>query len=88
MHRQGDVKALYLVVKTKGYDNRAAIEGEERFKTDSAKKFFEVLKAEGEPVEFVYKINGEKLCSLVASIVDGKPVRASSGLNDVSDQSV
>jgi restriction endonuclease len=88
VHRQGDVKALYLVVKTKGYDNRAGIEGEERFKTDSAKKFFEVLKAEGVPVEFVIKINGEKLGSLVASIVDGKPVRASSGLNDVSDQSV
>ncbi len=73
---------------TKGNDNRAGIVGEERFKTDSAKKFFEVSKAEGGPVEFVTKINGGKLGRLVASIVDGKPVRASSGLNDVSDQSV
>jgi type III restriction enzyme len=88
VHRQGDTKALYLVVETKGYDNRAGIEGEERFKIDSAKKFFEALKAEGVPVEFVTKINGEKLGSLVASLVDGKPDRVSSGLNDFSDHSV
>jgi type III restriction enzyme len=69
VHRQGDAKALYLVVETKGYDNRAGIEGEERFKIDSAKKFFEALKAEGVPVEFVTKINGEKLGSLVAGIL-------------------
>lgn len=49
---------------------------------------FLALKAEGVPVDFVTKINGEKLGSLVASIVGGKPVRASSGLNYVRDQSV
>ena len=64
-------------METKGYNNRAGIEGEERFKIDSAKKFFEALKAEGVPVEFVTKINGEKLGSLVASIVDGEPDTAS-----------
>jgi restriction endonuclease len=68
MHRQGDPQALYLVVETKGYENRARIEGEERLKVDSAKKFFEASKAEGVPVEFVSKINGEKLGSLVAGI--------------------
>ena len=69
MHRQGDPQALYLVVETKGYENRARIEGEERLKVDSAKKFFEASKAEGVPVEFVSKINGEKLGSLVAGIL-------------------
>jgi hypothetical protein len=69
VHRQGDPQALYLVVETKGYENRARIEGEERLKVDSAKKFFEASKAEGVPVEFVSKINGEKLGSLVAGIL-------------------
>ena len=69
VHRQGDAKALYLVVETKGYQNRGGIEGEERFKIDSAKKFFDALKAEGMPVEFVTKVNGEKLGSLVAEIL-------------------
>ena len=41
----------------------------ERFKIDSAKKFFEALKAEGVPVEFVTKISGDKLGSLVAGIL-------------------
>ena len=69
VHRQGDAKALYLVVETKGYQNRGGIEGEERFKIDSAKKFFDALKAEGVPVEFVTKVNGEKLGNLVAEIL-------------------
>jgi type III restriction enzyme len=69
VHRQGDAKALYLVVETKGYQIRTDIAGEERFKIDSAKKFFEALKAVGVPVEFVTKIDGEKLGSLVAGIL-------------------
>jgi type III restriction enzyme len=69
VHRQGDPHALYLVVETKGYDNRTAIEGSERFKIDSAKRFFEALQLEGVPVRFESKINGEKLSSLVAGIL-------------------
>ena len=69
VHRQGDAKALYLVVETKGYETRAGIAGEERFKIDSAKKFFQALQAEGVPVEFVTKISGDKLGSLVAGIL-------------------
>jgi hypothetical protein len=35
VHRQGDAKALYLVVETKGYDNRSDIEEQERFKIET-----------------------------------------------------
>ena len=70
VHRQGDAKALYLVVETKGYDNRSDIEEQERFKIESAKRFFLALQAEGVPVRFETKINGEKLSSLVAKILN------------------
>ncbi len=69
VHRQGDPQALYLVVETKGYDNRTDIEGHERFKIDSAKRFFEALRAEGVRVRFESKINGETLGGLVAGIL-------------------
>ena len=70
VHSKGDTQALYLVVETKGYDSQCEIDPDERCKIDSAKKFFQALQAEGVPVRFETKINGEKLSSLVAKILN------------------
>jgi type III restriction enzyme len=69
VHRQGDAQALYLVVETKGYASKSEIPTDERCKIDSAKRFFEALRAAGVPVQFETKINGEKLGSLVAEVL-------------------
>ncbi len=73
IHHKGQADALYLVVEAKGHDHKADIEDSERWKIESAKRFFDALKKEGVPVEFKTKINGEKLASLVASIVNSRP---------------
>jgi type III restriction enzyme len=70
VHRKGDTQALYLVVETKGYNSQSEIDPDERYKIDSAKKFFEALRAEGVPVRFETKINGDRLSSLVAKILN------------------
>lgn len=69
VHRQGDAKALYLVVETKGYKTRNRIADEEGFKIDSAKKFFQALQKEGVPVRFETKIDGENLSALISKIL-------------------
>jgi type III restriction enzyme len=79
VQHKGQTGSLYLVVETKGYDNKADIEGRERFKIESAKRFFDALKKEGVPVEFKTKINGETLASLVAGIVNSRAVASSPG---------
>ena len=63
--REGQAQALYLVVETKGYDNRQAIGDKERWKIDSAKQFFNALKEKGIEVHFKTKINNESLAQLM-----------------------
>jgi len=66
---QGDAaKALYLVVETKGYDNLGDIPTKERWKIDSAKRFFEALHAQGTPVAFHTKLNHETLAQIIHQI--------------------
>ena len=70
VRRQGEAKALYLIVETKGYANNAKIGDDERFKIESAKRFFHALQQQGVPVQFETKMNGEKLSSLVAELLN------------------
>ena len=63
-----DAKALYLVVETKGYDNYGDIPTSERWKIDSAKRFFDALRAQGTPVEFHTKLNRETLTQIIHQI--------------------
>jgi type III restriction enzyme len=66
---QGDKpEALYLVVETKGYDSDVDIPPQERQKIDSAKRFFEALRAQGTPVEFHTKLNRETLAQIIHQI--------------------
>lgn len=66
---QGDSpQALYLVVETKGYDSPGDIPPQERRKIDSAKRFFEALRAQGTPVEFHTKLNHETLAQIIHQI--------------------
>jgi type III restriction enzyme len=72
--RDGKAQALYLVVETKGYDNEGDIPTKERWKIDSAKRFFKALqdlpalKASGVRVKYETKINGESLAQLITSM--------------------
>ena len=74
IHQDGAAQALYLVVETKGYDNRADIPTKEKWKMDSAKQFFEALrelpalKDIGVQIHYQTKINGESLAQLISSI--------------------
>ena len=74
IHQDGAAQALYLVVETKGYDNRADIPTKEKWKMDSAKQFFEALrelpalKDKGVQIHYQTKINGESLAQLISSI--------------------
>ncbi|MDZ7939305.1 MAG: DEAD/DEAH box helicase family protein [Rhodoferax sp.] len=74
IHRDGTAQALYLVVETKGYNDRSEIPAREKWKIDSAKKFFKALgevpalKAKGVQVHYQTKINGESLAQLISSI--------------------
>ena len=66
---RGDgVQALYLVVETKGYDNYGDIPAKERWKIDSAERFFDTLQKQGTPVEFHKKINRETLTQIIHQI--------------------
>ena len=66
---RGDgVQALYLVVETKGYDHYGDIPTKERWKIDSAKRFFDALQKQGTPVEFHTKINRETLTQIIHQI--------------------
>ncbi len=62
------------MVETKGYDSRTDIPTKEKWKIDSAKKFFEALrelpalKGSGVQVHYQTKINGESLAQLISSI--------------------
>ena len=70
----GTAQALYLVVETKGYDNRSDIPLKEKWKIDSAKEFFKALqdlpelKEKGVQIRFETKINGERLAQLISSM--------------------
>ena len=63
-----DTQALCLVVETKGYDHHADIPTEERWKIESAKRFFQALLQRGTPVEFHTKLNGEYLAQIIYQI--------------------
>lgn len=63
-----DAQAIYLVVETKGYDNHGDIPTQERWKIDSAKRFFEALREQGTPVEFHTKLNRETLAQIIHQI--------------------
>jgi type III restriction enzyme len=63
-----DVQAMYLVVETKGYDNYGDIPTKERWKIESAKRFFEALRQQGTPVEFHTKLNRESLAQIIHQI--------------------
>lgn len=69
--RNGQAQALYLVVETKGYDNRADIPDDERWKIDSAKRFFAALNKQGLDVQYRTKINHETLAQLIQQIDTG-----------------
>lgn len=66
--RNGQAQALYLVVETKGYDNRQDIPERERWKMDSAVHFFNALKNKGIEVHYKTKINNDLLAQLVQQI--------------------
>lgn len=61
-------QALYLVVETKGYDTPEDIPERERWKIESARRFFEALQAKGIPVRYETKVNHEQLAQLLAQI--------------------
>ena len=61
-------QAMYLVVETKGYDHYDNIPADERWKISSAKRFFEALRAQGTPVEFHTKLNGDTLAQILHQI--------------------
>ena len=72
--QDGSAQALYLVVETKGYDNRSDIPVKEKWKIDSAKQFFKALqnlpelKDKGVQIRYETKINGESLTQLISSM--------------------
>lgn len=66
--RNGQAQALYLVVETKGYDNRQDIPERERWKMESAVHFFNALKGKGVEVHYKTKINNDSLAQLVQQI--------------------
>lgn len=72
--QDGTAQALYLVVETKGYDNRSDIPIKEKWKIDSAKQFFKALqdlpelKQKGVHIHYQTKINGESLAQLISSM--------------------
>lgn len=74
IHQGGTAQALYLVVETKGYDNYADIPTKEKWKIDSARKFFKALqelpelKEKGVQIHYQSKINGESLAQLISGI--------------------
>ncbi|MEY4979446.1 MAG: hypothetical protein RLZZ352_1716 [Pseudomonadota bacterium] len=71
IRRAGQAQALYLVVETKGYDSEADIPEGERWKLQSARRFFEALQAQGVPVRFETKINQAALASLIQPLLAG-----------------
>ena len=72
--QDGTAQALYLVVETKGYDDRSEIPVKEKWKIDSARQFFKALQAlpelkdKGVQIRFETKINGERLAQLISSM--------------------
>ena len=72
--QDGRTQALYLVVETKGYDNRSDIPAKEKWKIESAKQFFKALqdlpalKEKGVQIHYQTKINGESLAQLISGI--------------------
>jgi type III restriction enzyme len=73
--QQGEAtQALYLVVETKGYDDYTSIPTKEKWKIESAKKFFKALqelpalKQKGVQIHYQTKINDELLAQLISSI--------------------
>ncbi len=68
MMQGDDAKAMYLVVETNGYNHYGDIPTNERWKIDSAKRFFEALRAQGKPVEFHAKLNRENLAQIIHQI--------------------
>ena len=72
--QDGTPQALYLVVETKGYDDRSEIPVKEKWKIDSARQFFKALqelpelKDKGVQIRFESKINGERLAQLISSM--------------------
>lgn len=68
IHQNGTPEALYLVVETKGYDTATEIPEREQWKIQSARSFFEALKARGTPVKYETKINHQHLAQLIDSL--------------------
>ncbi|MBS7348903.1 MAG: hypothetical protein KIG95_01825, partial [Comamonas sp.] len=68
LHSGEQAQALYLVVETKGYDSMMDIPAKERWKIDSAKRFFAALRERGVPVRFQTRINHETLAQLIGEI--------------------
>ena len=66
--QRGSAKALYLVVEAKGYDVLEQVGRSERFKIDSAKKFFAALQAHGFEASYQTKLNGDALTDLISSL--------------------
>nr|WP_315188782.1 DEAD/DEAH box helicase family protein [uncultured Albidiferax sp.] len=66
--QNGSAQALYLVVETKGYDHLSELGQKEAFKIQSAKRFFEALKAQGVPVSFQTKINHASLAQVLGAM--------------------
>ncbi len=66
--RNGQARALYLVVETKGYDNRQDIPEREHWKMASAERFFNALKNKGIEVHYQIRINHDSLAQIVHQI--------------------
>ena len=69
IRRANAPQALYLVVETKGYDTEAEVPERERWKIQSARRFFAALQAQGVPVKYETKINHEQLAQLIDHMV-------------------
>lgn len=69
IRQPGQPEALYLVVETKGYETEAEIPERERWKLQSARRFFDALRAQGVPVRYETKINHTQLAGLIQRLL-------------------
>jgi len=66
--KQENRETLYLVIETKGYETYEKIPEAEKYKIESAKKFFQALKDRGLNIEYKTKINSDKLIEIIKGV--------------------
>ncbi len=63
--KKDNKEELNLIIETKGFNSLEELSKSEKYKIDSAKKFFEALKEKGFNVSYKTKINSEKLINII-----------------------